>query len=138
MFNPGTGYVSGDVVSIVNGSGETGRDAVITVTASGDIDTLYLTNVQGSIPTGDLVYYDTDTTKVSLANTDVLTSTEDGGIFSGNYLQVEHFNHGMYANNNKLELNDVISDLAPTTLTEQLSIQLVVLEQFKFNDSTIF
>ena len=86
--NPGTGYVSGDVVSIVNGSGESGRDAVITVTASGDIDTLYLTNVQGSIPTGDLVYYDTDTTTVSLANTDVLSSTDDGGIFSGNYLQV--------------------------------------------------
>ena len=120
LNNPGTGYVTGDVVSIVNGSGESGRGAVITVTASGDIDTLYLTNVQGSIPTGDLVYYDTDTTKVSLANTDVLTSTEDGGIFSGNYLHVDHFNHGMYANNNKLELYDVASDSAPSKLTSQL------------------
>ena len=44
--NPGTGYATGDVVSIVNSSGETGRDAVITVTASGNIDTLYLTNVR--------------------------------------------------------------------------------------------
>ena len=37
-------------------------------------------------------------------NSDVLTSTEDGGIFSGNYLHVDHFNHGMYANNNKLDI----------------------------------
>ena len=136
--NPGTGYATGDVVSIVNSSGETGRDAVITVTASGNIDTLYLTNVQGSIPTGDLVYYDTDTTQVSLANTDVLSSTEDGGIFSGNYLQVEHFNHGMYANNNKLILNDIISDTAPTTLTEQLSATTGGSGTIQVEDSSIF
>jgi hypothetical protein len=136
--NPGTGYATGDVVSIVNGSSQTGRDAVITVTASGDVDTLYLTNVQGSIPTGDLIYYDTDTTTVSLGNTDVLTSTEDGGIFSGNYLQVEHFNHGMYANNNKLILNDIISDTAPTTLTEQLSATTGGSGTIQVEDSSIF
>jgi hypothetical protein len=136
--NPGTGYATGDVVSIVNGSSQTGRDAVITVTASGDVDTLYLTNVQGSIPTGDLIYYDTDTTTVSLGNTDVLTSTEDGGIFSGNYLQVEHFNHGMYANNNKLVLNDIISDTAPTTLTEQLSATTGGSGTIQVEDSSIF
>ena len=120
VVQAGSGYVSGDIVALTNTSNQTGRDAVITVTASGNPDTLYLTNVQGSIPTGDLVYYSTDTTKVSLANTDVLTSTEDGGIFSGNYLHVDHFNHGMYANNNKLELYDIASDLAPSKLTSQL------------------
>jgi len=124
--NGGTGYSEGDVVSIVNGNGETGRDALITISGiNGAIDTLYLTNVQGSIPTGDLVYYDTDTTTVSLANTDVLSSIEDGGIFSGNYMRVEHFNHGMYANNNKLELNDIISDISPTTLTSSLPSTIV-------------
>jgi len=138
VSNPGTGYVSGDVVSITNGSSETGRDALITVTSSGDIDTLYLTNVQGSIPTGNLVYYDTDTTTVSLANTDVLSSTEDGGIFSGNYLQVQHFNHGMYANNNKLVLNDIISDTAPAVLTAQLSSTTGASGIISVDDSSIF
>jgi hypothetical protein len=138
VSNPGTGYVSGDVVSITNGSSETGRDALIAVTSSGDIDTLYLTNVQGSIPTGDLVYYDTDTTTVSLANTDVLSSTEDGGIFSGNYLQVQHFNHGMYANNNKLVLNDIISDTAPAVLTAQLSSTTGASGIISVDDSSIF
>ena len=127
VSNPGTGYVSGDVVSIVNGSGETGRNAVITVTASGDVDTLYLTNVQGSIPTGD-----------SLANTDVLSSTDDGGIFSGNYLQVQHFNHGMYANNNKLTLSDITSDVAPSTLEAQLLSTTGASGIIEVKDSTPF
>ena len=138
VSNPGTGYATGDVVSIVNGSGETGRNATITVTASGDVDTLYLTNVQGSIPTGDLVYYDTDTTTVSLANTDVLSSTDDGGIFSGNYLQVQHFNHGMYANNNKLTLSDVTSDVAPSTLEAQLLSTTGASGIIEVKDSTSF
>ena len=134
--NPGTGYATGDVVSIVNGSTtETGRDALITVTASGDIDTLYLTNVQGSIPTGDLKYVGSGNTVVTTSS-DVLTSTDDGGIFSGNYLQVQHFNHGMYANNNKLKLVDVSSDSAPAILNGELlstTSQSIIV-----NDSTIF
>ena len=139
VSNPGTGYVSGDVVSIVNGSGETGRNAVITVTASDDIDTLYLTNVQGSIPTGDLVYYDTDTTTVSLANTDVLSSTDDGGIFSGNYLQNCSISiAGMYANNNKLTLSDITSDVAPSTLEAQLLSTTGASGIIEVEDSTPF
>ena len=121
VVQAGSGYVSGDIVSLTNGSNQTGRDAVITVTASGNPDTLYLTNVQGSIPTGiGISYYSDSNTIVGTGSTQVLTSTEDGGIYSGNYLHVDHFNHGMYANNNKLELYDVASDSAPSKLTSQL------------------
>ena len=138
VVQAGTGYVTGDIVSITNGSSQTGRDAVITVTASGNPDTLYLTNVQGSIPTGNLVYFDTDTTTVSLANTSVLSSVDDSGIFSGNYLQVQHFNHGMYANNNKLTLTDVSSDTAPAILNGELLSTTGASEVIVVDDSTIF
>ena len=138
VSNPGTGYQSGDVVSIVNGATtETVRDAVITVTASGDIDTLYLTNVQGTIPTGDLKYVGSGNTVVTTTS-DVLTSTDDGGIFSGNYLQVQHFNHGMYANNNKLKLVDVSSDSAPAILNSELLSTSGASQKIIVNDSTIF
>ena len=136
--NPGTGYATGDVVSIVNSSSQTGIDAVITVTASGDIDTLYLTNVQGSIPTGDLKYVGAGNTIVTSPSIDVLTSTDDGGIFSGNYLQVQHFNHGMYANNNKLKLVDVSSDSAPATLNNELLSTTGASGVIVVNDSSIF
>ena len=128
IASAGNGYREGDIVTIVNAANETGRDAIITINAINGIDTLYLTNVQGEVGGGKafqvgaaLSYYDTDSTTVSLASTTLTDRTsEDGGIFSGNYLKVDHFNHNMYANNNKLILDNIISDTAPTSLTANL------------------
>lgn len=122
----GTGYEVGDVVTVT--SGTTGRGALITVSAITGRDTLYLTDVQGegdssprAFRTGiGVSYYDTDTTIVSLGSTVITSVTEGSGTNSGNFLEVSHFNHGMYANNNKLQLSGVESDISPTTLTAGL------------------
>jgi hypothetical protein len=122
----GNGYEVGDVVTIT--SNTTGRGALISIDAINGRDTLYLTNVQGegdsspkAFRTGiGVSYYDTDTTIVSLASTTILSVTEGTGTNSGNYLEVSHFNHGMYANNNKLQLSGVESDISPTILTAGL------------------
>ena len=122
----GTGYEVGDVVTVT--SGTTGRGALITVSAITGRDTLYLTDVQGE---GDssprafrtdigVSYYDTDTTIVSLGSTVITSVTEGSGTNSGNFLEVSHFNHGMYANNNKLKLTGVESDISPSILTAGL------------------
>ena len=122
----GTGYQIGDVVTV--NSGTTGRNALITITAINGRDTLYLTNVQGESGVNgfnindNLVYYDTDSTTVSLGSTNILSVTEGSGLNSGNILEVSHFDHGMYANNNKLELTGVNSNIAPTTLTAPLTV----------------
>ena len=125
----GNGYAVGDVVSIDNSDGSfTGRDSLLTITAIGGVDTLYLTNVQGEKGSGKsfqvgagLSYYNTDSTIVGAASTTITDRTSEGtGAQSGNYLRVDHFNHGMYANNNKLTLNGIESDVAPTTLSSQL------------------
>ena len=136
--NPGNGYQEGDIITIENGSNETGRDAIITISQINGIDTLYLTNVQGSIPTGPLVYYDTDSTTVSLASTNVTSSTPDAGLNSGNYLQVQHFNHGMYANNNKVKLNDIESDTAPSTLRASIDFTIGLGGFIQVEDSSVF
>ena len=123
----GNGYEVGDVVTIT--SNTTGRDALISISAINGRDTLYLTNVQGEKGTGKafivgagVSYYDTDTTIVSLGSTLITSATAEGtGTNSGNFLEVSHFNHGMYANNNKLQLNGVKSDIAPSTLLAELS-----------------
>ena len=123
----GTGYEVGDVVTVT--SGTTGRGALITVSAITGRDTLYLTNVQGEVGAAKafrsnagvgVSYYDTDTTIVSLASTTILSVTEGTETNSGNYLEVSHFNHGMYANNNKLQLSGVESDISPSILTAGL------------------
>ena len=122
----GTGYEVGDVVTVT--SGTTGRGALITVSAITGRDTLYLTDVQGegdssprAFRTGiGVSYYDTDTTIVSLGSTVITSVTEGSGTNSGNFLEVSHFNHGMYANNNKLKLTGVESDISPSILTAGL------------------
>jgi len=129
ITNRGNGYAVGDVVSIDNSDGSfTGRNSVLTITAIGGVDTLYLTNVQGEKGSGKafqvgagLSYYATDSTIVSAASTTITDRTSEGtGTNSGNYLHVDHFNHGMYANNNQLVISGVESDVAPTTLSAEL------------------
>ena len=37
-------------------------------------------------------------------------------------MKVEHFNHGMYSNTNKVTLSDIESTIAPTTLAGSLTL----------------
>jgi len=128
ITDPGFGYAVGDIVSIDNSDGSfTGVGGVITISEIAGIDTLYVTNVQGELGSGKafevgigLSYADTESTIVSLGSTVITRLIEGTGVESGNYLQVNHFNHGMFANNNKLKIYDVESDVSPTILTETL------------------
>jgi hypothetical protein len=125
---PGNGYAVGDVVGIVTSSvsSNTGKDARITITDIGNsLDTLYLSNVQGeSFAVGaGLSYYNDSNTLVSLASTLIRTSPIPGDQYSGNFVRVEHFDHGMYAKNNKINIKNVQSSTAPTTLSVPLISQ---------------
>lgn len=134
IVSTGSGYAVGDVVGIVTstvgtGSG-TGSGAVITITGNGNsIDTLYLTGVQAEDFTkngsANLVYYDNSGTRVSLANTYITSSsvtsqTSPTDTNSGNFLKVDHFDHGMYSNTNQVLLKNVESSIAPVVLTSEL------------------
>ena len=126
VATPGNGYAVGDVVGIKTAdvSPASGRDARITINAITGLDTLYLSNVQAesftTVGVSTLVYYDNSGTAVSLAGTTIRTSTPLGGVYSGNFMKVNHFDHGMYASNNKLTLSNIESNIAPTTLSGTL------------------
>ena len=60
-------------------------------------------------------------TIVSAAGTEITRSSGDGGVYSGNYMRVEHFNHGMYSDTNKLKIDNIQSDVPITTLSADLS-----------------
>ena len=127
IVSPGNGYAIGDVVGIVTSSVSTasGRGARITVNSITGLDTLYLSNVQGNsfVTAGisTLVFFDNSGNATSIGGTNVLSSTPIGGITNGNFLKVNHFNHGMYANNNKVVISNVISDIIPTTLSQPVT-----------------
>jgi hypothetical protein len=124
--NAGSGYVSGDIVGIVTSSaGGTGAGAVITIGSVAGLDTLYLSNVQANSFTTaatNLVYYDNSGTRVSLGNTYVVSSTPPSGYYAGNFISVNHFNHGMYSLSNFVTLSNVQSNISPTILTTNLAV----------------
>ena len=123
--NPGNGYKEGDVVGIVTSTvvGSTGRDARITISSITGVDTLYLENIQGNDFTvgAGLSYYNNSNTIVSLASTTIRNFAPSTNQYSGNYLRVEHFDHGMYGNTNKLRVYNAESSTAPVLITSSLT-----------------
>ena len=133
----GSGYQTGDVVGIVtsttSSTNPTGRESLISITGITGANMLYVTNVQGEFGSSGsgkefavgaaLSYYSGSTgdTIVSMASTTIVSSSGDGGVNSGNYMKVNHFNHGMYSNVNKLKFENIESDVPPTLLNAELS-----------------
>jgi hypothetical protein len=130
IVQPGNGYSIGDVVGIVTSSvfSNTGKDARITISSIGNsLDTLYLSNVQGNSFTvsSPLSYYNDAGSLVSIAGTNIRSSSNFGIPYSGKSIKVSHFDHAMYAKNNKLALYGVESSSSPSTLSVPLSSQEV-------------
>jgi hypothetical protein len=119
--NSGNGYKEGDVVGIVTSSvsSNTGKDARITILSITGVDTLYLENIQGSFtstPGSQFGYYDNSNILVSIASTTIRDFTPSTNQYSGNFIRVEHFDHGMYGNTNKLKIYDAESSTAPVQI----------------------
>ncbi len=126
VANPGNGYTIGDVVGIVTSdiSPSSGRDAIISITNITGVDTLYLSNVQGesfNVGVSTLVYYDTSNNPQIISGINARSSTPVGGVYSGNYFKVNHFNHGMYSSLNKVKIENAESDVSPSSLSLPLS-----------------
>lgn len=122
VASKGSGYAVGDVVGIKTSdvSPIGGNDAQITITSVDGLDTLYLSNVQGSsfnVGVSTLVYYDANNNGQAISSIRVDSSTPMGGFYSGNFFKVNHPNHGMYSTSNKVEISNVSTDIAPTTLS---------------------
>jgi len=134
----GSGYQVGNVVGIQTSttSKQTGRDATVTITGISGLNTLYLSNVQGEFggngsgkefAVGAAVsYYSNASTIVSAAGTNIVNASSDGGVYSGDYFKVDHFNHGMYSTTNKLIVDNIKSDVPTTVLSSQLNVDDVI------------
>ena len=121
----GEGYVEGDLLGITTSSTSSGKgsEATITVGAINGLDTLYLTNCQGrQFTDGQDLHFYVGGTAVGLANTDIRgDSTVINDLFSGNVIEVEHYNHGMGADNNIVQLDNIEPDTVPIKLTGDIN-----------------
>lgn len=130
--NAGNGYQVGDIVGIVttSTSSETGNGSRITISAINGLDTVYLTNVQGEFgpqgsghefAVGAGISYYSDSGQITATSANIIDSVSDGGLNSGNYIKIDHFNHGMYSNTNKVLLKNIQSSEVSTILNSTLS-----------------
>ena len=124
-ISSGTGYRPGDVVGIVTSSLSTpkGEGGTFKIDAVNGIDTLYLTDVQGKefSTGGHIKWFDGSTVTAGSATT-IVTSSVVVGLNSGNVIEVEHFNHGLNADNNWVTLSDIQPDTAPVKLNADLAV----------------
>ena len=124
ISNAGNGYAVGDVVGLTTSNMVKGSGAQITVSTITGTDTLYLTNVQGeNFSNGDLVIYNDSNTAVSYANTDIVSSSELNPLFAGDVLEVAHYNHGMSAGNNTVQISGVEPTTKPVVVTSAIGLQ---------------
>ena len=121
----GSGYQVGDVVGF-NTLGLTtqGRNARLSVVSVGGTSELIINNVQGDFVVAGsaktMMYIDTSNTVKTLNSVnggDVqVSSIIDVTGKDGLHAKVNHKNHGMYWNNNSVEISGVESDVKPTKL----------------------
>ncbi len=126
----GNGYVVGDALGITTSTTDgQGSGAVFTVSAIDNIDTLYLTNVQGEnfTPGNLLLTYDSNNTTITnpgLAATAIRTAANThaySDLYDGNILEVNQINHGMTADNNVISISGINPDTSPVLLTDNIS-----------------
>jgi hypothetical protein len=146
IADAGKGYTVGDTVSLVT---STGRGIIITITGIQNEDTLYVYNVIGDSgsTTADQVFAEgvglysdaaRATTSIGTLSNDAEYKTsipfqiptgdpnnpnsDIPAPYTGDIIAVNHYNHGMYAINNKVEIKGIESDLPLTTLDSEVLV----------------
>ena len=123
--NSGSGYLAGDVLGITTlGSIPTGRNARFSIVSIGSSNELILDNVQGDFLTGvgNTLQFTTSagiltTLNQSSGGSVIPNSIRVVGENDGLHFTVDHKNHGMYHENNRVTISNVQTDIAPTKLT---------------------
>ena len=120
----GNGYAVGDVVGITTNSVTQGSDAQITVSATNGTGTLYLSNVQGEeFTSGQPIVVYEGSTATSYGSTTITSSATYDDKFTGNVIEVDHYNHGMTADTNLVTIEDVLPDTNPIVVTNSIDVQ---------------
>ena len=113
----GAGYQVGDLL-LMNQLGNTGSGVRATVGVSTTVNLIVIDNVKNNFTTGAYTYTDSNG---SSSVQPAIEFVNDDPIRDGKTMLFSHFNHGMHSSQNKLEVRNVESDVAPTTLASALN-----------------
>ena len=124
----GGGYQVGDVVGINTiGSASVGRNARLSIVSIGNTNELILNEIQGNFSVGaaKTLYYVNNSGITTELNYDFGGDVQvdaNNIISDGLHVKVNHKNHGMYSNKNKVAISGAISDIKPTTLNTPYNV----------------
>jgi len=119
----GNGYAVGDVLGVTTSNVTKGKNAQISVSSIGGVDTLYLTNVQGeSFATNNNLQYFNGSSNVALGVTVRENSSVVSNLYDGRVLQINEYNHGMHQDTNKVVISNIEPNTVPTTLSANLGL----------------
>ena len=113
----GAGYQVGDLL-LMNQLGASGSGVRATVGVSTTVNMIVVDNVKNNFTTGAYNYVDSNGTSTTQP---AIEYVNDDPIRDGKTMLFSHFNHGMHSSQNKVEIRDVKSDVAPTTLAAALN-----------------
>ena len=128
IITSGTGFQQGDVLGITSIGGQfVGRNGRLSIVSIGRTDEIIIDNVQGDFAVGGKLTYTHPITGLTTSlNTTVGASSTNARITSvekitsvndGLHFTVDHRNHGMHHEQNRVTLSGVESDVPPTKLT---------------------
>lgn len=141
VVDGGNGYKVGDTIGIKTSDvANAGGDAVITIDAIGQTDTLYLTNVEGEryVSTDDIKKVAENGTLIDTGvSVDPAGSTVVDPMYDGSVFVVDCPNHSLHADNQNLSISNCLPDQPASVLSEQIDItstSLTVLDPSSFNE----
>lgn len=134
ISNGGNGFKVGDVLTATIGGG-VGRNLQLSVSQVYGINELILDQVQGDFNVGGgktLRYINSSgITSEFSNNASVTLDTAPRVVTDGLHIKVNHKNHGMHSGTNQVVINNVLSNIPPTTISAGVvrdSIADIVLE----------
>ncbi|OUW88716.1 MAG: hypothetical protein CBD74_00190 [Saprospirales bacterium TMED214] len=146
IVNGGSGYNVGDVLGISSIGSGVGRDSKFTITNIGPVSEIILDNVSGEFVVGvaNTIFFTSSNTSIgstelnysSGGGVQISTINQDTADSDGLHIKVNHQNHGMYFEDNKVEISGVESDLPPAKLTAEYLVSSS--GQISIDDNSIF
>jgi hypothetical protein len=124
ISNGGRGYLVGDSLTVSSiGISSVGRNLRLGISELSGINELILNNVQGdfAVGTGYTIRYTANsgiTTDLNGVNGNVIITSPIETLKDGLHIKVLHRNHGMHSDVNLVEIENVKSDVIPSTLTD--------------------
>lgn len=104
----GLGYASGDLLTISSMGQNIGFGALFSVVSISNPNSINLEKVQGNFSVGitTLTYINSSNVETSLGVGATITSITNDSYYTGDYLKVLHYNHGMNLQENFVEIRN--------------------------------